>query len=88
MWKTINTVPNKKSRTTQIATPEVDGSLISNSNKIAESVNNFFCSIGNILSGKIPETPYPLLENEYTASSLNLRFGFKAISMCQLEKIF
>ena len=52
-------------------------------------MNNFFCSIGNnTLSDKIPESPNPLLENEYTVNSQNLRFEFRAISMCQLEKIF
>ena len=77
-----------RSKTKQIATLEVDGSLISDSNSIAESMNNFFCSIGNALSGKIPETANPLLENEYTVNSQNLRFELKAINMCQLEKIF
>ena len=87
-WKTINTVLNKRSKTTQIATLEVDGSLISDSNSIAESMNDFFSSIGNTLSGKIPETPNPLLENEYSVNSQNLRFELKGISICQLEKIF
>ena len=87
-WKTINTVLNKKSKTPQIATLEVDGSLISDSNSIAESMDNFFYSIGSTFSGKIPESPNPLLENEYTVNSQNLRFDFKVISMCQLEKIF
>ena len=51
-------------------------------------MNNFFCSIGNTLSGEIPETANPLLENEYTVNSQNLRFELKAINMCQLEEIF
>ena len=87
-WKTINTVLNKKSKATQIATLEVDGSLISDSNSTAESMNNFFCSIGNTRSGKIPETANHLLENECTVNSQNLCFELKAIDMCQLEKIF
>ena len=81
-------VLNKKSKTTQVATLEVDGSLISDNDSIAECMNNFFCSIGNNLSGEIPETANPLLENEYTVNSQNLRFELKAINMCQLEKIF
>ena len=68
-WKTINMVLNKKSKTTQVATLEVDGSLISDNDSIAESMNNFFCSIGNTLSGEIPETANPLLENEYMVNS-------------------
>ena len=51
-WKTINTALNKKTKTTQVATLEVDGSLISDSNSIVESMNNFFCSIGNTLEAR------------------------------------
>ena len=87
-WNTTNTVLNKKSKTTQIAELEVDGSLISGSNSITESINRFFCSIGYTLSSKISETPNLLLGNECSANPQNLRFDFKAINMCQLEKIF
>ena len=59
--------------------------LISDSKSIAEAVKKFFCS--NTLSGKIPETPNPLLENEHSVKSPDLRFEFKAINMYQLEKI-
>ena len=45
-------------------------------------------SIGNTLSGKIPETPNQLLKNEYSVNPHDLRFEFKAINVCQLEKIF
>ena len=87
-WKTINMVLNKKLKTTQIASLEVYGSLISDSKSVAESINNFFCSIGNALSGMIPETPYPLLNNEYLVKPQDLPYQFKAINVCQLEKIF
>ena len=53
-------------RTTQIATLEVDESLVIKSRNIAEPINNFFFSIGTTFGGKIPETPNPLLENEYS----------------------
>ena len=51
-------------------------------------MNNFFCSIGSTLSGKIPETPKPQLKNEYSIKPQDLCFEFKAINVCQLEKIF
>ena len=51
-------------------------------------MNNFFCSISNTLSGKVPETTNSLLENEYTTNSQNLRFELKVVSMCQIEKRF
>ena len=88
VWKTINMVLNKKSQTTQIAALEGDGSLISDSKSITESKNNFFWSIGNTLSGKIPEKPNALSKNNYLVKPQDLRFEFKAINVCQLEKIF
>ena len=81
-------VLNKRSKTTHIAAFEVEGSQIYDNKSIAESMNKFFCSIGNTLSSKIPETPNPLLENEYLVNPQNLCFEFEAINMSQLEKIF
>ena len=71
-----------------MTTLEADGSLSSDSNSIAESMNNFFYSIGNTLCGKVPKTPNPLLENEYSVNPQNLNFEFKEISLCQLKKVF
>ena len=55
-WKTINMVLNKKSKTTQIAALQVDGRQICDNEGIAKSMNDFFSSIGNTLSDKIPKT--------------------------------
>ena len=87
-WKTINTVLNKKSKTTQIAALQVDGRQVYDNDSIAESMNRFFCSIGNTLSDKIPKTSNPLLENEYSVNPQNLRFKFDAINRSQLERVF
>ena len=87
-WKTINTVLSEKSKTTQIAALEVDGRQICDSESIAESMNEYFCSIGNTLSGKIPKTSHPFLENEYLVNPQNLRFEFESINMSQLERVF
>ena len=43
-WKTINLVLNKKSKTTQIVTLDVDGKKISNHEAIAEHMNTYFCN--------------------------------------------
>ena len=86
--KTTNTVLNKKSKTTQIATLQVDGNQICDSESIAETMNEFFWSIGNTLSDKIPDAPNPLLENEYSVNPQNLCFKFEAINMSQFERIF
>ena len=81
-------VLNKKSKTTQIAGLQVDGREICDSESMAESMNEFFCSIGNTLSDKIPKTSNPLLENEYSVNPQNLRFEFEAINVSQLERVF
>ena len=52
-WKTINNVLNKKSKTTNISSISIEGKHISSSAGIAESMNDFFCTIGETLSGKI-----------------------------------
>ena len=59
---------------------------ICDSDTIAESMNEFFCSIGNIFSDKIPKTLNPLLENEYSVNPENIRFEFEAINVSQLER--
>ena len=51
----MNMVLNNKSKTTQIAALEFDGSLISDSKRIAESMNNFvsnFDILSHILISK------------------------------------
>ena len=87
-WKTINQVINKKSKTTHIPSLNVDGKHIANNDDIAESMNNFFCSIGEKLSDKIPKTRNPLLEDEYNVNLQNTRFQFKFIDLFQIEKVF
>ena len=87
-WKTINMVLNKKSKTTQIAALQVDGRQICDSESMAESMNESFCSIGNTLSDKIPKTSNPILENKYSVNPQNLRFEFEAINVSQLERVF
>ena len=65
-WKTINQVINKKLNTTFVASLKVDGENISDSAKIASSMNDFFCTIRDRLSKKIPDKPNRLLSNEYS----------------------
>ena len=78
-WKTINQVINKKSSTTFVASLKVDGEKISDSAKIASSMNEFFCTIGDRLSKKIPDKPNPLLSNEYSIDRPSPSFVFLAI---------
>ena len=60
-WKTINQVINKKSSTTVVPCLTVDGQTVRGHKEIASSMNEYFCSIGNKLSEKIPRKANPLL---------------------------
>ena len=87
-WQTINNVLNKKSKTTNIASLNVDGIHISTNADIAESMNNFFCTIGQTLSDKIVQTRNPLLENDYEVNPQKTKFKFHVIDKIQLGKVF
>ena len=87
-WKTINQVLNKKTKTTHISSLEVEGKTVSGAMAIAESMNNFFCDIGENLSDKIPEASNPLLSNEYEVNPKSLKFHFEPVSIPQIERVF
>ena len=78
-WKTINQVINKKSNTTIVPMLTVDGQTIRDNKAIASSMNEYFCSIGNKLSEKIPNKANPLLSGEYPFETPPLSFSFSAI---------
>ena len=64
-WKTLNLLLNKRSKTTNVGSLNVDGEVISENSRIARSINEFFCSVGSDLSVKIPLQPNPILSGEY-----------------------
>ena len=64
-WKTFNLLLNKRSKTTNVESLNVDGEVITENSDIAKSMNEFFCSVGRNLSVKIPQKPNPLLSGEY-----------------------
>ena len=84
-WKTINQVINKKSNTTIVPMLTVDGQTIRDNKAIASSMNEYFCSIGNKLSEKIPNKANPLLSGEYPFETLPLSFSFSAIMTDKLS---
>ena len=53
-WATINKLVNKRSKTTNITALEVDGQTIDDSVGMANSMNDFFCNVGDQLSKDIP----------------------------------
>ena len=63
----------------------VDGQTIRDNKAIASSMNEYFCSIGNKLSEKIPNKANPLLSGEYPFETPPLNFSFSAIMTDKLS---
>ena len=63
----------------------VDGQTIRDNKAIASSMNEYFCSIGNKLSEKIPNKANPLLSCEYPFETPPLSFSFSAIMTDKLS---
>ena len=51
-------------------------------------MNDFFCTIGETLCGKIPRAKNPLLENDYEVNPQKTMFNFHVIDTFQLGKVF
>ena len=59
-WKTLNLLLNKRSKTTNVESLNVDGEVITENSNIARSMNECFCSGGRNPSVKIPQQPSSL----------------------------
>ena len=55
MWKTINQLTNKKSKTTNINELVIDQKVITEPEEIADSLNTYFNEIGSVLAKDLPE---------------------------------
>ena len=53
---------------------------------IAQSMNKFFCSVGEKLSDNIPHLTNPLLSNEYLVNRLISQFRFETITPASAER--
>ena len=67
-WKTLNLLLNKRTKTTNVESLNVNGEVITQNSDIANSMNEFFCSVGRNLSVKISQQPNPLLSGVYKIS--------------------
>ena len=84
---TINMLINKRPKTTMISSLLVDGNVVSKLEKIADSINKYFYSIGDELSRDIPCKLNSILSNQIHAPdrsfifiSINAEHIIKAIS--------
>ena len=85
-WKTINLLLNKRSKTTNIESLKVDDQNVVDNAEIAQSMNNFFCSVGEKLSDDIPQQPNPLLSHECVVNQPSTQFRFEAVSPVGAER--
>ncbi len=57
MWKTINKLVNKKSKTTVISEIKTDNRSITDSKEMTNVFNDYFCNIGSDLAENLEQTP-------------------------------
>ena len=55
MWKTINQLTIKKSKTANINELVIDQKVITEPEKIADSLNTYFNEIGSVLAKDLPK---------------------------------
>ena len=56
---------NKRSKTTNVSSLQVDDKILTKSDEIAESMNQYFCNISQSLGVKIPLADSPLLRGDF-----------------------
>ena len=87
--ETITLLLNKRSKTTNIDSLKVNEQEINKDHDMANSMNDYFCSVGRNLSDKIPVQPNPLLSHQYdltNPSNGREPFKFVAINKRTIEK--
>ena len=80
-WKIISQVVNKKSKSTNINNLSAPNGVIVNKQKIADTMNEFICSVGKDLAEKIDYVPNPLLSGDLTVNPEKECFRFKTIEI-------
>ena len=83
-WTTINKLINKRSKTTNITSLRVDDETITKPDLIAESMNKYFCSVGEQLSKKIPKKMNSFISSQILAPESN--FSFSPVNAEDLTK--
>ena len=85
-WKAINLLLNKRSKTKNIDSLNMDDHHIKEPADIAQDMNDYFCSVGKTLRDKIPPQPNPLLSNENIVSENAVQFEFEAIDAVSADR--
>ena len=80
-WKIINQVLNKRSKSTNINNVSTPDGVIVNKQKIADAMNEYFCSVGKDLAEKIYYAPNLLLSGDHNVNPEEKCFRFKTINL-------
>ena len=78
-WKTIGKLVNIRSKTTNISSLNVDCNSVTDPVGIANSMNQFFCNVGDELSKDIPDKKNSLLLGEHTINPSNASLIFAPV---------
>ena len=86
-WNTINMLINKRPKTTMISSLLVDGNVVTKPEKMADSMNKYFCNIREELCKDIPYKLNSFFSNQIRApdksfifTSINAEHIIKTIS--------
>ena len=80
-WSTVNKLINNRSKSTQIQSLKVDDTVIKGSESIANSMNDYFCSVGDKLNKE-----NSLLKGDYGINPIAARFAFSSMQPQELIK--
>ena len=86
IWSTTNKLFKKRSKFAQILSLSVDGKTIKDSESIANSINDFFCSVGDKLSEEIPNIENCFLKGEYYINPTAAYFSFSPMQPQKVTK--
>ena len=78
--------PNKRSKTTHISSLKDGDKDITDSQLIADAMNQYFCNIGEKLSSKIPTKKNSLLSGDIKINQHSKIFRFKNVDEVQIRR--
>ena len=85
-WLTINKLVNKRSKSTEIQSLKVGDTVIKDSESIANSMNEYFCSVADQAEQKIPDRENALLKGDHDINPTAARFTFSPMQPQELQK--
>ena len=84
-WKTINELLNKRSKSCNVDCLKDSGNTIVNKKDTSDTMNDFFCTIGEKLASKIDAVPNPPLAGDYDGNDKSVRFQFTTTNVKEVR---